>query len=910
MPANTKVDPFLARDTFSTSQGAIGIYRLSKLEELGLGQVSRLPFSIRVLLEAALRNCDGYIVTEDDVKALAAWNAAAPAKIEIPFNPARVVLQDFTGVPCVVDLAAMRAAMKRLGGDPKKINPLIPADLVIDHSVQVDNFGTNASLGQNVELEFQRNGERYEFLRWGQKAFNNFRVVPPNVGIVHQVNLEYLAKGVFTRNDHKGPVAFPDSLVGTDSHTTMINGLGVVGWGVGGIEAEAVMLGQPLYMLLPEVIGFELTGQLAAGVTATDLVLTITQILRKVGVVDKFVEFYGAGVSRMSLADRATIANMAPEYGATMGYFPIDAETLNFLRRTGRTAAEVELVERYTKEQGLFRTDASPALTFTKTVSLDLSTVEPSLAGPKRPQDRVSLSAMKKTWQSALKAPVAERGFQLDDAALARTAVVKPAAGKSDSPKISHGAVVIAAITSCTNTSNPSVMIAAGLLAKKAVAKGLKVPSYVKTSLAPGSRVVTDYLDKAGLTEPLNQLGFQTVGYGCTTCIGNSGPLPDEVAAAVQEGDLVAVSVLSGNRNFEGRVNPHVKANYLASPPLVVAYALAGTSEIDLVTEPIGQGKDGPVYLKDIWPTREEIEQTMGTAVQPEMFVARYSAAFDGNEMWNKIKVAEGDLYQWDAKSTYIQEPPFLSDLTRETKPIQPIRGARCLAVMGDSVTTDHISPAGNISKTSPAGKFLVENGVQPVDFNSYGARRGNDRVMVRGTFANIRIRNFLAPGTEGGVTRCLLPGAKNAEVVAIYDAAMQYKAANVPTIILAGAEYGTGSSRDWAAKGTYLLGVRAVITTSFERIHRSNLVNMGVLPLQFQEGETWKSLGLTGEETYEILGLDDSLQPRSTVTVQATAADGSQKKFTAKVRIDTPVEMDYYRNGGILQTVVRKLLG
>ena len=898
-------DPFSARDTFSTTAGNFGIYRLSLLEKQGLGSISKLPFSIRVLLESLLRNCDEYVVTKEDVKNLAGWNAAAPAKVEIPFKPARVVLQDFTGVPCVVDLAAMRAAMKRLGGDPKKINPLIPADLVIDHSVQVDFFGTAQSLGQNVELEFGRNRERYEFLRWGQKAFNNFRVVPPNVGIVHQVNLEYLAKGVFSQSDKLGKVAYPDSLVGTDSHTTMINGLGVVGWGVGGIEAEAVMLGQPLYMLMPEVIGFELTGELKAGVTATDLVLTVTQALRKVGVVDKFVEFFGAGVSRMSLADRATIANMAPEYGATMGYFPVDDETLNYLRRTGRTTEEVDLVERYFKEQGLFRTDASPTAVYTKTVSLDLGTVEPSLAGPKRPQDRVPLSAMKKTWQTALKAPVAERGFQLDDAALGRQGTVKD---NGHTSKIGHGAVVIAAITSCTNTSNPSVMLAAGLVAKKAVEKGLRVPHHVKTSLAPGSRVVTDYFEKAGVTGALDTLGFQTVGYGCTTCIGNSGPLPDNVAAAVQEGDLVASSVLSGNRNFEGRVNPLVKANYLASPPLVVAYALAGTTDIDLTTEPLGQGTSGPVYLKDIWPTPQEVAKVVGDSVLPEMFIKQYGEAMSGNTAWNAIKVAEGDLYAWEAASTYIQEPPFLADLTTEIKPVAPIKGARCLAVLGDSVTTDHISPAGNIAKASPAGKFLMDNGVGAVDFNSYGARRGNDRVMVRGTFANIRIRNVLANGVEGGVTRCLAPGASASEVIPIYDAAMKYKAAGIPTIILAGTEYGTGSSRDWAAKGTNLLGVRAVITQSFERIHRSNLVNMGVLPLQFKEGETWKSLGLTGEETFDILGLD-SLRPRSTVKVQATSADGKVKTFEANVRIDTPVEMDYYRNGGILQTVVRKLL-
>jgi aconitate hydratase len=901
MSQATSFDPFRARDTFESGNGPLGIYRLDRLEKAGLGSISRLPFSIRVLLESVLRNCDGFAVTETDVKSLATWNAAEPAKVEIPFKPARVVLQDFTGVPCVVDLAAMRSAMKRLGGDPKKINPLIPVDLVIDHSVQVDVFGSLMALEQNVELEFQRNQERYQFLRWGQKAFKNFRVVPPNVGIVHQVNLEYLARGVFVGEDANGKVAFPDSLVGTDSHTTMINGLGVVGWGVGGIEAEAVMLGQPLYMLLPEVIGFELTGELRTGVTATDLVLAVTQILRKVGVVDKFVEFYGPGVSSMSLADRATIANMAPEYGATMGFFPIDSESLVYLRRTGRSEEQVQLVERYCKEQGLFRRDDSPVAEYTKKVSLDLSTVEPSLAGPKRPQDRVSLAEMKTSWEASLRAPVTERGFGLDEAAIAKKAVV---ADNGKSTEIGHGAVVIAAITSCTNTSNPSVMLAAGLLAKKAVDKGLKVKPYVKTSLSPGSRVVTDYLDKSGLTKPLEALGFHTTGYGCMTCIGNSGPLPDNVAAAVTEGSLVAAAVISGNRNFEGRVNPLVRANYLASPPLVVAYALAGTTDIDLNLEPIGQGKDGPVYLREIWPTNDEIREAVKQNVQPEMFTARYSRAFDGNEKWNAIKVPEGDLYAWDDESTYIQEPPFLTDLTPTVGSIQPIEGARVLAMLGDSVTTDHISPAGNIAKNSPAGKFLMDHGVQPIDFNSYGSRRGNDRVMVRGTFANIRIRNFLAPGTEGGVTRHL-PGG---DVMPIYDAAMQYKEAGVPTIILAGAEYGTGSSRDWAAKGTYLLGVRAVIATSYERIHRSNLVNMGVLPLQFLTGETWKTLGLTGEERFTIAGLGNDLQPRSQVEVTATADDGSVKKFMANVRIDTPVELDYYRNGGILQKVVRML--
>ncbi|MBL9124492.1 MAG: aconitate hydratase AcnA [Planctomycetaceae bacterium] len=902
LPARQQ-DPFGARDTFQVGSKQVGIYRLSRLEAAGLCKVAELPASIRVLLESVLRNCDGFEVTEADVRTMAGWRPQDLPELEIPFKPARVVLQDFTGVPCVVDLAAMRSAMQRVGGDPKKINPLIPVDLVIDHSVQVDFFGTGEALALNVDLEFSRNRERYEFLKWGQQAFKNFRVVPPAVGIVHQVNLEYLAKGVFVRDDHLGPVAIPDSLVGTDSHTTMINGLGVVGWGVGGIEAEAVMLGQPIYMLMPEVIGFELTGKLPAETTATDLVLVVTQMLRKRGVVGKFVEFYGAGLSGMSVADRATIANMAPEYGATMGYFPIDAQTIEYLRRTGRTDEEAQLVERYAREQGLFRTDDSPAPKFTDTLSLDLSTVEPSLAGPKRPQDRVALSHMKQSFEKALRAPLNERGFALDEAATRRTATV---VDNGKTAEIGHGAVVIAAITSCTNTSNPSVMLGAGLLAKKAVEKGLKPKPYVKTSLAPGSRVVTDYLDKAGLSGPLDQLGFQTVGYGCTTCIGNSGPLPEPVGKAVQAGDLVASAVLSGNRNFEGRVNPLVKANYLASPPLVVAYALAGTTDIDLLHEPLGTGKDGkPVYLRDIWPTQEEVAAAVASMITPEMFRKQYGNAFTSNERWNKINVGAGDLYSWDAQSTYIQEPPFLIDLTAKPGPIQPLRGARVLAALGDSVTTDHISPAGSISASSPAGRYLKEHGVEPADFNSYGSRRGNDRVMTRGTFANIRIRNLLAPGTEGGVTRHLPDG----EVMSIYDAAMKYQAAGVPLVVLAGAEYGTGSSRDWAAKGTYLLGVRAVIAVSFERIHRSNLVGMGILPLEFPAGQTWQSLGLTGEELYEVQGLDDTLAPRKLVTVVATAADGSSKRFEARVRIDTPVELEYYKNGGILQTVLRKLL-
>ncbi len=899
--ANTLFNPFGARDTIETPRGPLGIYRIMRLEDQGLGRISRLPFSIRILLEAVLRNCDGFSVTADDVRNTAAWSSGELPEIELPFKPARVVLQDFTGVPAVADLAAMRDAMRRLGGDAKKINPLIPADLVIDHSVQVDFFGATDSLRKNVDLEFERNRERYEFLRWGQQAFDNFRVVPPNVGIVHQVNLEYLAEGVFVRGDQLGPVAIPDTLVGTDSHTTMINGLGVVGWGVGGIEAEAVMLGQPLYMLMPQVVGVELKGELGPGVTATDLVLTVTQMLRREGVVGKFVEFFGSGVSSMRLTDRATIANMAPEYGATMGFFPLDAETLDFLRRTGRDPKQVEVVERYTKELGIFRTDASPTPEFTKTLTLDLGTVEPSLAGPKRPQDRVPLAAMKRTFRESLAAPVAQRGFGLDAAATARTATVQ---AEEASCVIGHGAVVIASITSCTNTSNPSVLLAAGLLAKKAVDRGLAVKPFVKTSLAPGSRVVTDYLDSAGLSEPLAKLGFYNVGYGCTTCIGNSGPLPEPVARAISEGDLVASAVLSGNRNFEGRVNPLVRANYLASPPLVVAYALAGTTDIDLTSEPLGTDQAGkPVYLKEIWPSQQEIDDAAEKFVRPEMFQQRYAGAFDSNEQWNRIAVASGDLYAWDEKSTYLQRPPFMDDVSEQATPAPPIRSARVLALLGDSVTTDHISPAGSIAKDSPAGRYLVEHGVAPADFNSYGSRRGNDRVMIRGTFANIRIRNNLVPGVEGGWTRFLPDGPK----MTIYDAAMKYREAGTPLVIIAGAEYGTGSSRDWAAKGTYLLGVRAVLAASFERIHRSNLVGMGVVPLEFTDGQTWQSLGLTGEEEYDFEGLGDELRPRCLIKVTATSP-GSTKSFSARVRIDTPVELEYYRYGGILQTVLRKL--
>jgi aconitate hydratase len=903
MPTPTRLtDPFGARGTLATSQGDLGIYRLSKLEDQGIATVSTLPYSIRVLLEAVLRSCDGYEVTKDDVINLAKWNAAKPAELEIPFKPARVVLQDFTGVPCVVDLAAMRDGMRALNGDPKKINPLIPVDLVIDHSVQVDFFGASDSLARNVEVEFERNKERYEFLRWGQQAFDNFRVVPPNTGIVHQVNLEFLANVVFQGKDSIGPVAYPDSLVGTDSHTTMINGLGVLGWGVGGIEAEANMLGQPLYMLMPEVVGFELTGQLASGATATDMVLRVTEILRKEGVVNKFVEFFGAGVTSMSLADRATIANMAPEYGATTGFFPVDNETLNFMRRTGRSKNTVDLVERYMKEQGLFRTDTSSNIVYTKRLSLDLSTIEPSMAGPKRPQDRVPLKTMKQSFSKALSAPIAERGFGLTSAQLGSTA---PCHSNDESADLTHGSVVIAAITSCTNTSNPSVMLGAGLLAKKAVARGLKAKPYVKTSLAPGSRVVTDYLDKAGLTEPLAQLGFHTVGYGCTTCIGNSGPLPEPVAAAITSGNLVAAAVLSGNRNFEGRVNPLTRANYLASPALCVAYAIAGTVDIDFEKDPIGHDEQGkPVFFKEIWPTQPEVQATIESAVQPELFIKQYESAFTSNQAWNDIPITPGELYNWNASSTYIQRPPFLEGITPEVGSIQPIKGAKVLAVLGDSVTTDHISPAGAITKDGPAGRYLQEQGVGARDFNSYGARRGNDRIMVRGTFANIRIRNQMVPGVEGGVTKYLPTG----ETMSIYDAAMKYKQAKTPLIIVSGAEYGTGSSRDWAAKGTLLLGIKAVIAVSYERIHRSNLVGMGVLPLQFLQGESAQSLALTGEETIEIAGLSDDLKPRSMIEVLATKPNGDKITFKAIVRIDTPVEIDYYRNGGILPTVLRKL--
>ena len=888
----SKNNPFGAEATLKSQAGDVKIFRLNRLKELGIGHVDQLPFSIKVLLESCLRNTDNFEVTEEDVKTLAAWNAAVASDDELPFKPARVILQDFTGVPAVVDLAAMRSAMKRAGGDAKRINPLIPVDLVIDHSVQVDDFGNKTALAHNSKIEFERNRERYELLKWGQKAFSNFSVVPPAMGIVHQVNLEYLASVVMVKEG----TALPDSLVGTDSHTTMVNGLGVLGWGVGGIEAEACMLGQPIYMVTPQVVGFKLHGALPEGATATDLVLVVTQILRKHGVVEKFVEFFGPGLASMSVADRATIGNMAPEYGATMGFFPVDDQVLAYLRLTGRDPKKIDLVERYCKEQGLWRqNDSHPK--FSQTLELDLGTVKPSVAGPRRPQDRLELGQVKKNFRGAL-----VDSFKKPAADAAATHLTRT---NGNGMALAHGDVVIAAITSCTNTSNPSVMVAAGLLAKKAVEKGLKVPAYVKTSLAPGSRVVTDYLNKAGLSSYLDQLGFQTVGYGCTTCIGNSGPLPEAVSSVIEKHDLVAAAVLSGNRNFEGRINPHVKANYLASPPLVVAYALAGSVDVNLAEDPVGTGKDGnAVYLKDIWPTQAEVNAAVSQSLSADSFRKEYSNVANGNPQWNEIPVKGGELFAWDEKSTYIQEPPFFKDLSSGTKPIGSIHGARVLAMVADSVTTDHISPAGDIKKSSAAGSFLIEHGVPAADFNSYGARRGNYLVMTRGTFANIRLKNLLAPGTEGPVTRHF-PGG---EQMSIHDASVKYQAAGVPLIVLAGKDYGMGSSRDWAAKGVYLLGVKAVIAESFERIHRSNLVGMGVLPLVYEAGQTAASLGLTGQEVFEI-ELSDGLKPKQKITVKATAPDGSSRQFTTICRIDTPVEIDYYRNGGILHTVLRKML-
>ena len=933
-------DPFDALRRFAPVAGKDGwLYSLPKLEQDGLGPISRLPVSIRIVLESVLRNCDGRKVRTEDVRALAAWNAKKPAAEEIPFVVARIVLQDFTGVPLLVDLAAMRDAVAAAGKDPAMIEPLVPVDLVVDHSVQVDFFGTGDALRLNLDMEFKRNRERYEFLKWGQQAFKTFGVVPPGIGIVHQVNLEYLAKGVLHRPFDGSDLYYPDTLVGTDSHTTMINGLGVVGWGVGGIEAEAGMLGQPVYFLTPEVVGVHLNGRLREGVTATDLALHVTELLRKTKVVGKFVEFYGEGAASLPLPDRATIANMAPEYGATMGYFPVDAESVNYLRGTGRTDEQCASFEAYFKAQGMFGMPRKGDIDYSIDLELDLGSVQPGVAGPKRPQDRIDLPALKDTFLTLLEKPVAEGGYNKPAAGRAKPAEITverprfqiPADEKKqveemeeDRPtpdnvagrpgnaaaSLDHGSVVIAAITSCTNTSNPSVMLAAGLLAKKAVERGLRVSPAVKTSLAPGSRVVQDYLSATGLQPYLDKLGFQIVGYGCTTCIGNSGPLPQAVDEAITGHDLVAASVLSGNRNFEARVHQNVKANFLMSPPLVVAFALAGRVDIDLGKEALGTGTDGKeVYLRDLWPTQDEIRTAMQAALKPEVFRRLYRDFSEQNPKWNEIPGSAGQLYKWDEKSTYIQNPPFFENFSMQTGKIADIEGARPLGIFGDSVTTDHISPAGAIKAASPAGKYLVEHGVEPQDFNSYGSRRGNDRVMTRGTFANVRIKNLMVPGVEGGVTKYFAKGSKGGEQLPIYDAAVKYKADGVPLVILAGQEYGTGSSRDWAAKGTMLLGVKAVVAQSYERIHRSNLVGMGVLPLQFEEGTNAQSLGLDGSETFDVLGLSDDVKPRQKLTLRITRAEGSTREVPVVLRIDTPIEVEYYRHRGILPFVLGELI-
>ena len=909
-----KKDAYNAKATLKTKAGEVTVYKLDALKEAGVGHVDRLPYSIKVLLESCLRNFDDYVVTPDHIKNLAGYNAKDVGEAEIPFTPGRVVLQDFTGVPAVVDLAALRSAMGRMGGQVDKVNPMIRADLVIDHSVQVDAYGTPQAIQVNRDREFERNKERYEFLKWGRENFSNFSVVPPETGIVHQVNLEYLANGVLTVEQDGETVALPDSLVGTDSHTTMINGLGVLGWGVGGIEAEAAMLGQPIYMLIPEVVGFELKGKLLEGTTATDLVLTVTEMLRKHGVVGKFVEFYGAGLDHLSLADRATIANMAPEYGATMGFFPTDQKTLDYMELSGRSEELIDLVEQYTKLQGLWRSERHE-IEYSSTLSLNLEEVQPSLAGPKRPQDRILLSEMQTEWHKFYGESTDNR-----DKKSASTDY------KDQTFDLEDGAVVIAAITSCTNTSNPDVMLAAGLVAKKADALGIKAKPWVKTSLAPGSRVVTDYLDRAKLTEHLNSIGFYTVGYGCTTCIGNSGPLPEPIEKSVVDNKLYVTSVLSGNRNFEGRVSPHTRGNYLASPPLVVAYALAGTVDIDLQNDPIAKDRDGnDIFLKDIWPTNEEIRAARGESVTREQFIEQYDSVYEGPKEWQVLQAPEGKVYSWSEDSTYIQEPPFFTTMGKEVDPIKPIEGAKVLVKVGDSITTDHISPAGVIPLNAPAAKYLKSNGVEVKDFNSFGSRRGNDRVMTRGTFANVRLRNQLAPGTEGGYTTYYGPdeeaanppewltydseeSPKNGEQCFIYDASVKYQKHGIPLVVLAGGDYGMGSSRDWAAKGTYLLGVKAVIATSYERIHRSNLVGMGVLPLQFKKGESAETLGLTGKESFSI-AVDDDLKPLQEVPVTATAEDGTTTEFSVVCRIDTPVEVEYYRNGGILHTVLRNML-
>ena len=894
--AQKYMDSFGTRKVLRVGDRGYDIFRLDLLEKAGFQNISRLPVSLKVLLENLLRQEDNHHVTKGDIEALANWNPNVKSEKEIAFMPARVLMQDLTGVPAVVDLAAMREAMKRLGGDPKKINPLAPVDLVIDHSVQVDFYGSADALHKNSEIEFKRNVERYAFLRWGQTAFDNFRLIPPDTGICHQVNLEYLAPVVFRAQRDGAHFAYPDTVVGTDSHTTMINGLGVVGWGVGGIEAEAALLGQPIIMLIPEVIGFKLHGKLPEGATATDLVLTVVQMLRKKGVVEKFVEFYGAGLSSLSLADRATIGNMGPEYGATIGYFPIDDETLRYLELTGRDRHLINLVESYAKEQGMFRTDSSPDPMFTDSLELDLATVVPSLSGPRRPQDRIPLTESKKSFKEALPS-------LMKDGDVNKTVTVQ---NNGDKFALTHGSVVISAITSCTNTSNPSVMIGAGLLAKKAAEKGLASKPWVKTSLAPGSKVVTEYLKDSGLLSYLEAIGFHLVGYGCTTCIGNSGPLPEPVVNAIQEGDLVAAAVLSGNRNFEGRIHPNVRANYLASPPLVVAYALAGSMDTDLYNEPLGNDLEGkPVYLRDIWPTPQEVQETMRKSVRSEMFRKEYSQATEGDEQWKNMPVPQGELFRWDPQSTYVREAPYFDGMSRTPAELKEIKGARVLALLGDSVTTDHISPAGSIERNGPAARYLTNNDVLPKDFNQYGARRGNHEVMMRGTFANIRLKNMLAPGTEGGVT-VHLPDKKQ---MSIYDAAMQYQKEVIPLIVVAGKEYGSGSSRDWAAKGPRLLGVKAVIAESYERIHRSNLIGMGIVPLQFKPGENLKYYKLTGFETFEIVGISAGLNLRQTLTVRATTDDGEVQEFTVICRIDTPAELEYYRHGGILEFVLRQLL-
>jgi len=889
------LDSFKTRRQLTVGRDTFDYFSLKAIEEAGFPSVGRLPFSLKILLENLLRREDNAFVHAKDIRALASGGSSAS---EMSFMPARVLLQDFTGVPCIVDLAAMRDGIQQLGGDPQHVNPLQPVELVIDHSVQVDHFGHADSIALNADLEYQRNRERYVFLRWGQTAFRNFRVVPPETGIVHQVNIEYLARVVCRESGDGRLLAYPDTVFGTDSHTTMVNGLGVVGWGVGGIEAEAAMLGQPSSMLIPEVVGYRLSGRLREGITPTDLVLTITEALRKTGVVGKFVEFFGPGLKHLTIADRVVLGNMCPEYGATVAVFPIDEMTLDYLRFTGRDESQVALVEAYAKAQGLFRTDDAPEAAYSSTVELDLNTVEPSIAGPRRPQDRVPLGRAKSSFAAAL--PDLKKGIKLPAGSGGGVAVAAPPTAQVD-----HGSVVIAAITSCTNTSNPSVMIAAGLVARRAVERGLTSKPWVKTSLAPGSRVVTDYLAKAGLQAPLDALGFNVVGYGCTTCIGNSGPLPDEVAAEVRERGLVVCSVLSGNRNFEGRIQQDVRANYLASPPLVVAFALAGTLNIDLTTEPLGTDRAGtPVYLKDLWPSAREIQETMLASVSADMFRTQYAKVFDGAERWRALPVPTGDRFAWEADSTYIRRPPFLENLSREPGAPADVSGARVLALLGDSITTDHISPAGSIKADTPAGRYLIAQGVAPKDFNSYGARRGNHEVMMRGTFANVRLKNALAPGTEGGWTTCLLDGT----VTSIFEASEAYRAAGVPLLVLAGKEYGSGSSRDWAAKGTMLLGVKAVIAESFERIHRSNLVNMGVLPLEFADGTSAASLGLTGHEGFDLDGVGAALTPRAVVTVRARQADGSTRAFQARVRVDTPEELIAFRHGGILPYVLRRL--